>query len=36
LKEERNEIKETTNYSADGKNSQRVVDFIIEKAGLKG
>lgn len=34
LKEERNEIKNLTNYSTDGKNSARVVDFIIEKAGL--
>ncbi len=34
LKEERNEIKNLANYSTDGKNSERVVDFIIEKAGL--
>ena len=34
LKEERNEIKNLTNYSTDGKNSARVVDFIIEKAKL--
>ena len=36
LKQERNEIKELVNYSTDGKNAERVVDFIIEKAGLKG
>lgn len=34
LKTERNEIKELANYACDGKNSARVVDFIIEKAGL--
>ena len=34
LKKERNEIKVLVNYSDDGKNSERVVDFIIEKAGL--
>lgn len=34
LKEERNEIKNLTNYSTDGRNSERVVDFIIEKAKL--
>ena len=36
LKEERNEIKNLANYSTDGKNAERVVDFIIEKAGLRG
>ena len=36
LKEERNEIKSLANYSTDGKNAARVVDFIIEKAGLRG
>ena len=34
LKTERNEIKEFVNFSTDGKNAQRVVDFIIEKADL--
>ncbi|MBQ8322985.1 MAG: CDP-glycerol glycerophosphotransferase family protein [Clostridia bacterium] len=34
LKKERNEIKNLINCSTDGKNSERVVDFIIEKAGL--
>lgn len=34
LKAERNEIKALVNYSDDGKNAERVVDFIIEKAGL--
>ena len=34
LKKERNEICDWLNYSRDGKNTERVVDFIIEKAGL--
>jgi len=34
LKTEREEICKYANYSKDGKNSQRVVDFIIEKANL--
>lgn len=34
LKIERNKICEETNYSKDGKNTKRVVDFIIEKAKL--
>ena len=34
LKAERNEVKALVNYSDDGKNAERVVDFIIEKAGL--
>ena len=34
LKSERNEIKNFVNYSSDGKNSKRVVDFIVEKANL--
>ena len=31
LNKERNEIKILTNYACDGKNSERVVDFILEK-----
>ncbi len=31
LKNERNAVKEHVNYSADGKNSERVLNFIIEK-----
>lgn len=31
LNKERNEIKLLTNYACDGKNSERVVDFILEK-----
>lgn len=34
LKKEREEICKYANYSKDGKNSQRVVDFIIEKCKL--
>ncbi|MBQ9963494.1 MAG: CDP-glycerol glycerophosphotransferase family protein [Clostridia bacterium] len=34
LKDERAEICEWANYSRDGKNAQRVTDFIIEKAAL--
>ena len=34
LKEQRNAICAMTNHSTDGKNSARVVDFIIEKAKL--
>lgn len=35
LKSERAEIRDLVNISTDGKNSERVVDFIIEKASLK-
>lgn len=35
LKIEREEIRDFLNVSIDGKNSERVVDFIIEKAKLK-
>jgi CDP-glycerol glycerophosphotransferase (TagB/SpsB family) len=35
LKEARSEINAKINYSTDGKNAQRVVDFIIEKAKMK-
>lgn len=34
LAKERREICEKVNHSKDGKNSERVVDFIIKKAGL--
>ena len=34
LKEERREIRDKVNISLDGKNTERVVSFIIEKAGL--
>jgi len=34
LREERAEINAVVNQSTDGKNTERVVDFIIEKAGL--
>lgn len=34
LRNERREICEWANYAADGKNTERVVDFIIEKANL--
>ena len=34
LKSERERIRDFVNYSTDGKNTERVVDFIIEKAGL--
>ena len=34
LKEERNRVCAMTNYSKDGKNAARVVDFIVEKAKL--
>lgn len=34
LQKERNEICKEVNYSKDGKNTQRVVDFIIEKGEL--
>lgn len=34
LREERAEINALVNHSTDGKNAERVVDFIIEKAGL--
>lgn len=35
LKVERNEIKNIVNFSTDGKNSKRVVNFILEKIGDK-
>ena len=34
LRKERAEINAQVNHSTDGKNAERVVDFIIEKAGL--
>lgn len=34
LQTQRREIRDVTNYSTDGNNAQRVVDFIVEKAGL--
>ena len=34
LKKERNEINSWANYASDGKNTERVVDFIIQKACL--
>lgn len=34
LQKERREIRDIANYSNDGKNTERVVDFIIEKAQL--
>lgn len=34
LREQRRMIRDLVNYSTDGKNTQRVVDFIIEKANL--
>ena len=34
LREERREIRDLTNYSVDGQNAKRVVDFIVEKAKL--
>ena len=34
LRKERAEINALVNHSTDGKNAERVVDFIIEKAGL--
>ena len=34
LQAERREIRDVTNFSTDGKNAKRVVDFIVEKAGL--
>ena len=34
LKNERREIRDRVHFAADGKNAKRVVDFIIEKAGL--
>ena len=34
LKSEREEINRLANYSCDGENTKRVVDFIIDKAGL--
>lgn len=33
-REERRKLRDMTNYAADGKNTQRVTDFIIEKANL--
>ena len=35
LRERRHEINQWANYATDGKNASRVVDFIIEKAGLR-
>jgi tRNA G46 methylase TrmB len=34
LRIERNEIKEFVNYATDGRNAERVVNFIIDKAQL--
>ena len=34
LREQRRMIRDLVNYSTDGKNTQRVVDFIIQKANL--
>lgn len=34
LQAERREIRDAVNFSADGKSTKRVVDFIVEKAGL--
>ncbi len=34
LREERREIRDVCNYSTDGNNTKRVVDFIVEKAKL--
>ena len=34
LQKERREIRDVANYSVDGQNTERVVDFIIEKAHL--
>ncbi|MBE6713769.1 MAG: hypothetical protein E7575_00595 [Ruminococcaceae bacterium] len=34
MREKRNAVCSAVNYSKDGENSKRVVDFIIEKAGL--
>lgn len=34
LRQERREIRDVVNISTDGMNSSRVVDFIVEKAGL--
>lgn len=34
LKAQRREIRDYTNFSADGQNSRRVLDFIIEKSNL--
>ena len=33
-KAERREIRDFANFSTDGKNTDRVVDFIIEKAKI--
>ena len=35
LNEERKKINSVVNFANDGKNTERVVDFIIEKANLK-
>lgn len=35
LREERREIRDRVNYSADGKNAERVVDFIVQTAQLE-
>ena len=34
LQAERREIRNRVNYSADGKNTERVVDFILKKINL--
>lgn len=34
LRKERREIRDRTNYSLDGRSSERTVDFIVEKASL--
>ena len=34
LREQRRTIRDLVNYSTDGKNTQRVVDFIVQKANL--
>lgn len=34
LRQDRREIRDLVNYASDGKNSARVVDFIVEAAGL--
>ena len=34
LAKERREIRDLANYSTDGKNSERVVDFIVKEAKL--
>ena len=34
LSDERRKIRDISNYSTDGKSSERVVDYIIKEAGL--